>query len=79
MQETKDPKSTESAGAGTSAESKDPKSAATSDETLSDLEDKESVPEQGEVEKSESDSSAIPSPDGTFNDPRGGADDTGPM
>lgn len=77
MQETKDPKSTESVGASQSAESKDPKADATSKETLSDVEETEKV---SETDKNEAPVS--PSPDGAFDEGRGASDgleDAGPM
>ena len=83
MQETKDPKSTASAGAGESAESTDPKSDATSSETLSDVEEAEKVTETGggETEAGEGGRSPVPSPDGAFDEARGGdgLEDAGPM
>ena len=75
--ESTDPKSTENAGTHSGTESKDPKSTATSDETLHDLEKSEEVAEKGEREHSAPD--AVPSPDGTVGGDRGGNDDAGPM
>ena len=80
--ETKDPKSTESADEDKSVESKDPKSDATSDETLSDVEEAEKVSETNESEAQESEGTALPSPDGAFDEGRGGSngiEDAGPM
>ena len=81
--ETKDPKSTESAGAeAQSTESKDPKSDATSSETLSDVEETEKVSKTDESESGEGESSPVPSPDGAFDEGRGsgnGLEDAGPM
>jgi hypothetical protein len=83
MQETKDPKSTESAGAGKSVESTDPKSDATSADTLSDLDKTEKVAGTNEDETDDSsEDSAVPSPDGSFDEGRsggGGIEDAGPM
>jgi hypothetical protein len=83
MQETKDPKSTESANAGEGAEGKDPKSDATSSETLSDVEETAKVDEKGNSEAGEGEQpSAVPSPDGAFDEGRGGSnglEDAGPM
>jgi hypothetical protein len=82
MQETKDPKSTESADAEKGVESTDPKSDATSADTLSDLDEVEKVAGTGEDETDESDGSAVPSPDGAFDEGRsggGGIEDAGPM
>jgi hypothetical protein len=72
--EAKDPKSAESAGSD-DVESKDPKSDATSTETLSDVEENEDT-------TSSDDTSSTPSPDGAFDEGRsgqGGIDDAGPM
>ena len=79
MQETKDPKSTESAGPGESIERKDPGSDATSSETLKDLEGREKEPET--TNGGESGDSSVPSPDGAFDEGRGsgGIEDAGPM
>lgn len=80
--ETKDPKSTESADADKSVESKDPKSDATSAETLSDMEETEKVSKTNEGGAQEGDDSAVPSPDGAFDEGRGGSngiEDAGPM
>ncbi len=82
MEETKDPKSTESADADQGVESKDPKSDATSSETLSDVEETEKVAGTGEDERDESENSSVPSPDGAFDEGRsggGGIEDAGPM
>ncbi len=82
MQETKDPKSTESANAEQGVESKDPKSDATSSETLSDVEETEKVSETGESGAQESENTPLPSPDGAFDEGRGGnngLEDVGPM
>ncbi|HYJ46951.1 MAG TPA: hypothetical protein VEV81_10085 [Pyrinomonadaceae bacterium] len=81
--ETKDPKSAESAG-GTSAkaESRDPKSGATSSETLSDVEESEKASEADESGAGIAEKSSAPSPDGAFDERRGGqkgVDDAGPM
>jgi hypothetical protein len=80
--ESRDPKSTESSGSDHSTESKDPKSDATSSETLSEVERSEKAPETDESESGEGKSSAVPSPDGAFDEGRGGQDgitDAGPM
>jgi hypothetical protein len=80
--EARDPKSAESSDADQSAESKDPKSDATSSETLSDVEQGEKVPETDESESGEGSPSSVPSPDGAFDEGRGGQDginDAGPM
>jgi hypothetical protein len=80
--ETKDPKSTESAGASHDAESKDPKSDATSSETLSDVEKTEKVSDKNESDSGEGGRSSVPSPDGAFDEGRGGSngiEDAGPM
>jgi hypothetical protein len=82
MQETKDPKSTESANSSGGAESKDPKSDATSSETLSDVERDEKTSKTSEDEASKSETSSVPSPDGAFddgNDRSNGIEDAGPM
>lgn len=80
--EAKDSKSTEGANAPQEAESKDPKSDATSSETLSDVEETEKVSETGTSKTSGSESSVSPSPDGAFDEGRGGSngvEDAGPM
>jgi hypothetical protein len=80
--ESKDPKSAESSDATQSTESKDPKSDATSSETLSDVERSEKALETDETESGEGQSSSVPSPDGAFDEGRGGQDginDAGPM
>lgn len=82
MEETKDPKSTESADAERSVESKDPKSDATSSDTLSDVEETEKVSETKESEAQESGGASLPSPDGAFDEGRSGSngiEDAGPM
>jgi len=79
--ETKDPKSTESAGTDDVVESKDPKTDATSTETLSEIEESERVSETDEGADN-NDTSSTPSPDGAFDEGRGGqggVDDAGPM
>jgi len=79
--EAKDPKSAESAGRD-EVESKDPKSDATSTETLSDVEESEKVSEENEDATGRDDASSTPSPDGAFDEGRsgqGGIDDAGPM
>ena len=79
--ETKDPKSTEMAGDDGSVESKDPKADATSDETLSDVEETEKVSETGGDTPDTGEQSPVPSPDGAFDEGRegGGLEDAGPM
>lgn len=80
--ETKDPKSTETAGgAGATAESKDPKADATSSDTLSDVEQTESVSETGGDTTGSSREPTVPSPDGAFDEGRkgDGLEDAGPM
>ncbi|HJU53507.1 MAG TPA: hypothetical protein VJ715_03005 [Pyrinomonadaceae bacterium] len=80
--ETKDPKSTETAGGeGGAVESKDPKADATSSETLSDVEETEKVSETGGDTADTNEQSPVPSPDGAFDEGRkgGGLEDAGPM
>lgn len=80
--EMKDPKSTESTDNSESTESKDPKSDATSSETLSDVEETEKVSETDKSETSGSEPSAVPSPDGAFDEggsESGSLEDAGPM
>jgi hypothetical protein len=79
--ESKDPKSTESAEADKEVESKDPKSDATSSETLSDVEETEKASDTGGKESDQGESSSVPSPDGAFDEGRGGdgLEDAGPM
>ena len=73
MQEAKDSKPTGAATGESHEESKDP--AATSSETLSDIEEKEKVSSA----KTEGGASDTPSPDGTFDEGRASRDDAGPM
>ena len=80
--ESRDPKSAESSSADKGTESKDPKSDATSSETLSDVEQNEKAPETNESDSNDGKSSSVPSPDGAFDEGRGGQDgvnDAGPM
>jgi hypothetical protein len=82
--ESKDPKSTESSEADASAQSKDPKSDATSSETLSDVEGAEQSGGASEAgsDDDDDDTSSVPSPDGAFDEGRGGTngiEDAGPM
>lgn len=80
--DTKDPKSTESGDVERSAESVDPKSDATSSDTLSDVEETEKVSETSEGTADEAEQSPLPSPDGAFDEGRGGSggiEDAGPM
>jgi len=80
--DTKDPKSTESADADKGVESKDPKSDATSSETLSEVEATEKVSKTNESEAQEGKGSSVPSPDGAFDEGRGGTGElegSGPM
>jgi hypothetical protein len=82
VQEAKDPKSTESAGGTTGApQSREPDSAATSDDTLSDIEETEKVPSTSGHEGGGASSSSTPSPDGAFDESggRGPREDPGPM
>jgi hypothetical protein len=72
MQETKDPKQDGTAEGGPQGEDSD----ATSSETLSDVEEKEKVSDAGQEGAT---TSSAPSPDGVFDEPRGGRDDAGPM
>jgi hypothetical protein len=80
VQEAKDPKSTETAGGDSGTERKEPDSAATSDDTLSDIEATEKVPDTPGRE-SGGESSSAPSPDGAFDESGGGSprEDPGPM
>lgn len=80
--ETRDPKSTETAGgAGGDVESKDPKADATSSETLSDVEETEKVSDTEGDTTDGGEQSPVPSPDGAFDEGRkgGGLEDAGPM
>jgi hypothetical protein len=70
MHEAKDPKR---ASNETTEGSRD--SDATSSETLSDIEDKEKVSDAND----DNEPSSTPSPDGAFDEGRGGSDDAGPM
>ena len=82
MQESKDPKSTEGVNADEGVDSKDPKSDAASADTLSDLDEVEKIPETDVEEANGSGSSSFPSPDGAFDEGRGGGgdvEDAGPM
>ena len=83
MQEAKDPKSAATSGGDdktTAPERKEPGSDATSDDTLSDLEETEKV--SGSSSDSErSGQSSAPSPDGAFDEggSRGPRENPGPM
>ena len=79
--EIKDPKSTESTDADKSAESRDPKADATSSDTLSDVEETEKVSKTNESGTQKDEGSGVPSPDGAFDEGRGGGgiEDAGPM
>jgi hypothetical protein len=80
VQEAKDPKSTETAGGTTGAESREPDSAATSADTLSDIEETEKVTDTSGREGGGQ--SSAPSPDGAFDEgggSRGPREDPGPM
>jgi hypothetical protein len=83
VQEAKDPKSTETACGTTGApQSKEPDSTATSDDTLSDIEEAEKVSDTpGQGGGGSSSSSSTPSPDGAFDQggQRGPREDPGPM
>lgn len=81
MQEAKDPKSTDTGESDQGTASKDPKADATSDETLSDLEEKEKVSDTKSRGEGSGGSGAAPSPDGAFDDggSRGPREDPGPM
>jgi hypothetical protein len=79
--EAKDPKSAESSGAQ-NTETKDPKSDATSSETLSEIEKTEKVSETDDGGADEKGHSPSPSPDGAFDEGRtstNGINDAGPM
>jgi hypothetical protein len=78
--EAKDPKSTEtSTGDDGNPKSREPDSDATSDETLSDVEREESVTDTPDETESGGASAGTPSPDGAFDDNRGGDGGVGPM
>jgi hypothetical protein len=80
--EAKDPKSAEtSTGDDGSTLSREPDSDATSEETLGDLEKEEKVTDTEDESESGSGSSnsGAPSPDGAFDDNRGGDGGVGPM
>jgi hypothetical protein len=81
VQEAKDPKSTDTAGNDQGTESKDPKSDATSNETLSDLEEREKVSGTKSPGEEGGGAGAAPSPDGAFDEGggRGPREDPGPM
>ena len=79
--ESKDPKSAASSETDEGLESKEPNAAATSSETLSDVEETEKVSETGDKETNTGGGSSLPSPDGAFDEGRGGdgLEDAGPM
>jgi len=81
VQEAKDPKSTATAGSDQGTKSTDPKSDATSDETLSDLEEKGKVSGTKSQGEGSSGRGTAPSPDGAFDEGggRGPREDPGPM
>jgi hypothetical protein len=81
VQEAKDPKSTETAGGKSGGtESKEPDAAATSDDTLSDIEETEKVSGTSGQDRGGR-SSSTPSPDGAFDEggSRSPREDPGPM
>jgi hypothetical protein len=73
VQKAKEPKCGGETATGASAENRD--SDATSSETLSDLEEKEKVSDTTDTNRP----SSTPSPDGAFDEQRGGGDDAGLM
>ena len=76
MEETKEPKSAVNVPDAAKKEHEERQAEATSGETLHDLKATESEP-KSEPEGSES--SSVPSPDGQYDEQRGGRDDAGPM
>jgi hypothetical protein len=70
MHEAKDPKRASNEATEGSKDSD-----ATSSETLSDIEDKEKVSDAND----DNEPSSTPSPDGAFDEGRGGGNDAGPM
>ena len=82
MQDAKDPKSTENVNADKGVDSKDPQSDAASADTLSDMDEVEKIPETDVGEANGNGSSSFPSPDGAFDEGRGGGgdvEDAGPI
>jgi hypothetical protein len=79
VQEAKDPKSTETVGGAAGTQSSEPDSAATSDDTLSDIEETEKVSDTSGQDRGGR--SSTPSPDGAFDESGGGSprEDPGPM
>lgn len=77
MQEAKDPKqaSSETTKGSTGSAPQSTDSDATSSETLSEIEEKEKVSDTSDSDRP----SSSPSPDGAFDEQRGGSDDAGPM
>ena len=73
MPEAKDPKRVSNETTEGAPQSRD--SDATSSETLSEIEEKEKVSDADD----ETEASSTPSPDGAFDEGRGGGDDAGPM
>jgi hypothetical protein len=81
VQEAKDPKSTETGGGESGTERNEPDSAATSDDTLSDIEETEKVSDTSGQESGGQSTATTPSPDGAFDEggSRGPREDPGPM
>lgn len=80
--EAKDPKSTETENAQSGTEAVEPDSSATSNDTLSDVEQAETVSTTSGDERSGGSANDAPSPDGQFDGSRSensGTDDAGPM
>lgn len=80
--ETKDPMSTETSGARSGTEAREPESTATSSDTLSDIEETEQTGTATEATETGGGASDAPSPDGQFDGSRSetsGTDETGPM
>ncbi|HEV7857055.1 MAG TPA: hypothetical protein VGO91_00250 [Pyrinomonadaceae bacterium] len=78
--EAQDPKSTEtSTGDDGGPTSREPDSDATSDETLSDVEKEEQVTDTPGDTEGGGANAGTPSPDGAFDDNRGGDGGVGPM
>jgi hypothetical protein len=77
MQEEKDNKTNEGAATQAGAGGQKPDADATSSETLKDVEEKEKVSDTEHDD--EGARSETPSPDGAFDESRGGSDPAGPM
>lgn len=79
MQEAKDPESTETANGEQGTEAREPDSTATSSDTLSDIEETETVSTTDGNDGTRGGKTDAPSPDGQFDGSGNDNSDAGPM